>query len=392
LAQINRSILAASAACKNARWLLFLTVLFFAGSAPADDREKQLARVRERLQSLQADLNKTKTQRESVREEISDLERKIGVSLNQLRTTEKRLALEERRLNALREKQAAQRRHLDEQREGLARHARAQYAAGRQEHLKLLLMQQDPNTVSRTLVYYRYIYQERSERIASIQTALVKARELEENVQTKQQELLGLRESQQRAKTELETNRARRGTLLASLDRRMATQSRQIDHLREDETRLTRLLKEITTAYADIPMPRDLKGAFGTLKGKLALPAKGQLAARYGDPKTVGNLKWRGLFLNAAEGTAVRAVARGRVAYADWLRGFGLLLILEHGDGYMTLYGHNQSLHKQAGEWVDAGDAIARVGNTGDVSQPGLYFEIRHIGEPRDPLLWCRTR
>lgn len=371
---------------------LLIALLSCTAAAPGDDREAQLARVRERLQSLQSDLNTTKTQRESVREEINNLERKIGISLNQLRTTEKRLALEERRLKTLRERHAIERRHLDEQREGLARHARAQYAAGRQEHLKLLLMQQDPATVSRTLTYYRYIYQERTERITAIQTSLTKARALEEEVQTKQQELLGLRETQQRGKSELEANRARRGTLLASLDRRVAAQSRQIDHLREDEARLARLFKEIVTAYAEIPMPRDLKGAFGTFKGKLALPTKGHLAARFGDPKTVGNLKWRGLFLNATEGTPVRAVARGRVAYADWLRGFGLLLILEHGDGYMTLYGHNQSLHKQAGEWVETGDAIARVGNTGDVSQPGLYFEIRHNGEPRDPLLWCRTR
>jgi septal ring factor EnvC (AmiA/AmiB activator) len=391
LAQTSR-LRSTTVARRSARWLVALAACCAAGAAPADDREAQLARVRERLQTLQSDLNKTKTQRESVREEISDLERKIGISLNQLRTTEKGLGLEERRLNALREKQASQRRRLDEHREALARHARAQYALGRQEHVKLLLMQQDPATVSRTLAYYRYIYQERTERIAAIQTALAEVRELEGAVQAKQKELLAMREQQQRGKNELETHRTRRGTLLASLDRRVATQSRQLEHLREDEARLTRLLKEITTAYAEIPMPRDIKGAFGTLKGKLALPTKGQLSARYGDPKTVGNLKWRGVFVNAAEGAPVRAVARGRVAYADWLRGFGLLLILEHGDGYMTLYGHNQSLHKQAGEWVDAGDAIARVGNTGDVSQPGLYFEIRHNGEPRDPLLWCRTR
>ena len=198
--------------------------------------------------------------------------------------------------------------------------------------------------------------------------------------------------TQQQTKTELEGNRARRAQLLASLDRRVSTQSRELERLREDETRLTRLVQEIKTAYAELPLPSDVKGAFGTLKGKLALPAKGRLAARFGEPKSVGNLKWRGVLVDAADGSAVRAVARGRVAYADWLRGFGLLLILEHGDGYMTLYGHNQSLQKQAGEWLEAGEVIARVGNTGDAPQAGLYFEVRQNGEPRDPLLWCRVR
>jgi septal ring factor EnvC (AmiA/AmiB activator) len=114
--------------------------------------------------------------------------------------------------------------------------------------------------------------------------------------------------------------------------------------------------------------------------------------ARYGTQKNIGNLKWRGLFIAGREGQQVISVFHGRVVYADWLRGFGLLLILEHGDGYMTLYGHNQSLHKAVGDWVKAGEVIASLGNTGDAAQPGLYFEIRHNGEPRDPLIWCRAR
>ncbi len=358
----------------------------------ADERAAQLERVRARLQTLQSELNTTTGQRDAAREEVHGLERKIGALVNELREIEKRLKLDEQRLKTQRERAGAARQHLDAQREGLARQVRAQYVAGRQEQLKLLLNQQDPEVASRMLTYYRYVHRARLERIESVQTALTDSRTVEKRVQAKQQELLGLRETQQNRKTELEASRGRRGELLASLDRRVATQSREIETLREDEARLARLLQEIKSAYAEIPLPSDVKGAFSTLKGKLALPAKGRVLARYGDSKSVGNLKWRGLFLAAAEGSPVHAVSRGRVAYADWLRGFGLLLILEHGDGYMTLYGHNQGLYKQAGEWVDAGEAIARVGSTGDAPQPGLYFEVRHNGEPRDPLLWCRIR
>jgi septal ring factor EnvC (AmiA/AmiB activator) len=358
----------------------------------ADDRDAELARVRARLQTLQAELNVTRTRRDSVREQIDDLERGIAQSLTRLRVTEKQLRLEEQRLRTLRERAGAQRQQLEAQRESLARQVRAQYAAGRQEQIKLLLNQQDPGTAARVLTYYRYVHQARAERIGSIQTALAELAETEAQVRDKQEQLAALRETEQRTTSQLEADRRRRGVLLASLDRKVASQSQELERLREDEARLTRLLKEVASAYAEIPLPRTIKGAFGTLRGKLALPAQGRLSARFGDAKPVGNLKWRGLLLTAAEGAPVRAVARGRVAYADWLRGFGLLLILEHGDGYMTLYGHNQSLHKQAGEWAEAGETIARVGTTGDAPQAGLYFEIRHHGEPRDPLLWCRLR
>lgn len=379
----------------RATLVLPATLGFLLALAPigfADEREAQLAQVRARLQTLRNELDTTKGRRDTVREEVHGLERKIGALMNELRETEKRLKLDERQLKTLREQAGDARRRLDTQRDGLARQVRAQYIAGRQEPLKLLLTQRDPDVASRMLIYYDYIHRARMERIREIETALLDSRAVETRVQSKQQELLALRDTQQNRKSELQASRARRSELLASLDRRVATQSREIDTLREDEVRLARLLREIKTTYAEIPLPSDVGGAFGTLKGKLALPANGRLVAHYGDPKSVGNLKWRGLFLAAAEGTPVRAVFRGRVAYADWLRGFGLLLILEHGDGYMTLYGHNQSLHKQAGESVEVGETIGRVGATGDAPQAGLYFEVRHNGEPRDPLLWCRIR
>ena len=139
------------------------------------------------------------------------------------------------------------------------------------------------------------------------------------------------------------------------------------------------------------PFP-SLDGRFADYKGKLPLPVKGTISARYGAPRNTGELKWRGIFLSAPEGRNVVSVFRGRVAYADWLRGFGLLMVVEHGDGYMTLYGHNQSLYKEAGDWVEAGQTIASIGNTGGPSETGLYFEIRHDGEPRNPLDWCKIR
>jgi septal ring factor EnvC (AmiA/AmiB activator) len=154
---------------------------------------------------------------------------------------------------------------------------------------------------------------------------------------------------------------------------------------------MTRLVRELHTALTRAPTPEPPVGKASVDKGgRWRLPVQGRLIARFGSPKEIGDLRWRGIFLATPEGQEVKAVTRGRVAYADWLRGFGLLVVLDHGGGLMTLYGHNQSLYKGVGDRVEAGEAIAASGNTGGPAQPGLYFEIREYGEPRNPLDWCR--
>jgi septal ring factor EnvC (AmiA/AmiB activator) len=174
------------------------------------------------------------------------------------------------------------------------------------------------------------------------------------------------------------------------MNRRIETQSQEIGRLLSDQRRLEALIGGLRPLLREFP-GADPQARFVDFRGRLPLPIDGGISARFGDPKNVGGLKWRGVFLVSPEGRRVESVFRGRVAYADWLRGFGLLLILDHGDGYMTLYGHNQSLLKQVGDWVEAGEAIALVGNTGDATRSGLYFELRHNGEPNDPLKWCRV-
>lgn len=362
-------------------------------SAASSDRdEERLQKLRSRIGTLQEKLNETRGRRDSVREEVRDLEKRIGGLLHNIRRTDARLRTNERKLADLKARAARENGNLALQRKQLGRQIYTAYVTGNQDYPKMLLNQESPAGVARVLAYYRYFNRERTQRITDIETTLSQLDVLEKQIRKQSEDLETLRGTQHEQKTALETARTRRGKLLASLNREVHSRSGEIDKLRADEKRLEQLVEELNTVLPDTPLPSGAVARFSKLRGRLPLPTRGRILARYGAQKNVGNLKWRGLFISGREGQNVIAVHRGRVVFADWLRGFGLLLILDHGDGYMTLYGHNQSLHKAVGEWVEAGEVIASLGNTGDVPQPGLYFEIRQNGEPRDPLIWCKAR
>lgn len=367
--------------------LLLFCIALLPAVTRADAEEQRLEQLRARIQQLQTNLNELQGRRDAVREELRDLEHRIGGSLRAQRRLDGRLQAYVRQLTQLRAQAQDERRALTQQAAVLDRQMRAAYAMGQQEPLKLLLNQEEPVRVARVMTYYRLLHQARTERVQAIQTSLARMQTLEARLQTQTRELEDARAERARERQSFETARARRTELLASLNLQARSQSEEIERLRADEKRLERLVGELTSLPALAPAAPGAR--FASLKGRLPLPLAGRISARFGDDKGIGQLKWRGAFITAREGQEVRAVHRGRVAYADWLRGFGLLLILEHEDGYMTLYGHNQSLYREIGEWVDAGQVIAAAGSTGDAPQAGVYFEIRHNGEPDDPLRWC---
>ncbi|MDH3514827.1 MAG: peptidoglycan DD-metalloendopeptidase family protein [Gammaproteobacteria bacterium] len=378
---------------------LFLCVIFGVISSPVfaagsgDGDEERLKKLRTRIEALQERLNETRGRRDDVREEVRGLERRIGSLLHSLRKTDINLRDNEKKLKGLLARADRERGDLAVQRQQLSRQIYTAYLMGRQEYPKMLLNQQDPAQISRVVTYYQYLNQARTERIGHIQSSLTRLVTLEQEIHSQRRKLEEIRASQNEEKAAVENSRARRGKLLVSLNRDVRDQSRQIDRLRTDEKRLEQLMEELKTALPDPPLlPPGANTPFVKLRGRLPLPTHGRILARFGGSKNVGNFKWRGLLIGGQEGQKVISVHRGRVVFADWLRGFGLLLILDHGDGYMTLYGHNQSLHKGVGDWIEAGETIASLGNTGDMTQPGLYFEIRHNGEPRDPLIWCKAR
>jgi septal ring factor EnvC (AmiA/AmiB activator) len=389
-----RTILAARA--RLARLILVGATLASIDPAVAQDRdarERQLQAVRTRIETTTRELNETRGQRDQLREQVRQLERRIGSLSAALRRTDRQIRIDQQQLRALRRQRESAGRDMTEQARALEREIQLAYALGRQDYVKLLLNQEDPARVARTLTYYRYLTAARAERRAALEAKLARVRQLEDQIEERDRQFAARRASAAQETQTLETARAERAALLSQRNREVRERSRELDRLKADEQRLEGLVERITRYLPELPPP-DKDARFGSLRGRLPWPTRGRLSARYDELKGVANLRWRGVLIAAPEGTEIHAVASGRVAYADWLRGFGLLLILDHGDGYMTLYGHNQAMHKEVGDWVEAGEVIGAVGSSGDALETGLYFEIRQRGEPVDPLAWVggRTR
>ncbi len=361
-----------------------------AGTQPksAEVQARELQTLRARIRELQGRLNQTVGARDTERQHVRALDQKIAELVRDLHVIEGQLTEREQRLRLLERRRLTLHTAIAKQGKELEREVRAAYMLGRQPYLKLLLNQEHPERISRVLGYYRYLNGARLREIERARSALEELRAVEQEIDAQRQRLLELRDAQVRRTRAREEVRAQRRQALALLERKVHDQTAEITRLREDERQLQGLIEQLQHYLEDIPLTADAR--FRETKGRLPLPTTGRVRIRYGEPRAGGAMRSKGVFLGAAEGQDVISVARGRVAFADWLRGFGLLLILEHGDGYMTLYGHNQSLYAQVGDWVEAGQVIAAVGSTGDTPESGVYFEIRQQGQPRDPLQWCR--
>jgi septal ring factor EnvC (AmiA/AmiB activator) len=262
---------------------------------------------------------------------------------------------------------------------------------GRQGYVKILLSDQDPTAIGRTLTYYKYFNQARARRISTISNSIIELERLQTDISQETLKLEGLVSQQQQQQQERETEYQSRRQILIRLTSDIDNKEMRLKNLLQDEERLAQLLEKLHKALSDIPPDVGNLQAFGTLRGKLALPANGLISTRFGSSRNTGNLLWQGITISAEEGKEVKAIYHGRVAFADWLRNFGMLIIIDHGDGYMSLYAHNQALYRDVGEWVDQDDVIATIGNSGGQANPGLYFEIRHNGTPADPVQWIKT-
>ena len=268
---------------------------------------------------------------------------------------------------------------------------------------------QDVAAVERQLQYFGYISKMRAALIAKMKQTLTNLAELESSARLKKTELTSNAGEQKKARASLQSERGARQKVVARIAADISKSRREIGRLKRDEDRLAKLVDQLAKALSQqqrsegkspgrIRKPGEVieevadasfvGRAFQTLRGKLKLPARGELAGRFGAPREEGGVTWKGLFIKAGAGQPVRAVADGRVIFADWLRGFGNLLILDHGNGYMSLYGNNESLLKQLGDTVPSGETIASVGSTGGAAESGVYFELRHEGKPFDPMKW----
>lgn len=378
--------------------MLLLAILMSVGAvkaadADADAKQKQeeLEALRTEIQHLQQQLARDIGRRDELSGELRTTERELGRAANALREVNITLQFKQERLQALEAEQRARRAALAAERGALAAQVRAAYMAGREEKMKLLLNQQDPATLGRVLTYYDYLNRARTARIDHVNEQLSRLGELEREIDTEIVALDAARKKRKDILDTLERARDQRATLLARLETDIRDRNTELKQLEADERALSELVQSLLDVFADIPVQLADRAAFAELRGRLPWPSAGSVVAHYGEDRIDGRTRWNGMMIAGEPGTPVRSVSHGRVAYADWLPHYGLLMIVEHGDGYLSLYGHNQALYKEVGDWVEGGEIVAAIGDTGGQQRAALYFEIRHGKRIEDPRRWLRT-
>ena len=353
-------------------------------------KEQELEEVRERISELKRSIDQSATSRDRLTGELRTAEVEIS---------EKRIRLKE--LERERDYSINQKRKLDgqiEQREAelesesseLASQVRAAYMNGSQERIKLLLNQRDPATLGRLITYYRYLSDYRAGNIETVSAYLRELAELRGKVAAEEARLANLAKQRYAELTKLNTAQEKRRQLLVSLRGRMADEGREIEQLAAQEKDLSQLIAELSSILSDYPISSE--SPFSEHKGRLTWPVAGALVHDFGQPRVTDRLKWNGVVLAAPRRHEVRSVYHGRVVFSDWLAGLGLLVIVEHGEGYMTLYGYNETTLKKTGDWVAPGDVIATVGDSGGQARTALYFEIRRGTRPLNPRKWVTRR
>ncbi|HNH90150.1 MAG TPA: peptidoglycan DD-metalloendopeptidase family protein [Thiobacillaceae bacterium] len=387
--------------------LIFLLAAATAVAAPDNGKQEELKELRSRIQSLQEELEQATEDRSEVADALKKSERRISDVNRGLRDLEHRQRSLSRDLKQLNEDTRSTQGEIAEQQKRLAVLLKERYIQGSGDALKLMLNGQNPGEVARNLEYYGYIGRARADLIRQHRESLARLRSLQDKTRQQNDSLTQVKQERVAQKKTLEAEKGARQEVLYKLSEQIRHQRKEIDTLARDEKRLTRLIEKLArlaAASAAKPAASQKPGQkvdrvadaslagldFVRLKGKLALPVAGEILHKFGANRDGGGPAWKGLFIRARQGQEVRAIGSGKVAFADWLRGFGNLLVIDHGDGYLSLYSNNESLYKQPGEPVRAGDVVAAVGATGGQDEPGLYFELRHQGKPFDPLAWVR--
>ena len=379
-------------------WLLpmlgLLLALSLQPAVAASERqlkEAELRVLRERIVVLQREMNQVRSRHDQLQQELRQSEQQIGLITRNIRELDNSLRQVNERVKGLRSRQTQLQQALAGQREYLAGQVRAAYTMGRQETLKILLNQENPATVSRVMTYYEYLNKARTQRISQLSQTISELEQVRLELDEELARLGRLRTERERERQALEQNTQQRQQVITQLDAELQDKDKRLDYMQKDEKQLADLIRSLVEALDDIPKNLGSSAlAFASLRGQLQMPTRGSIIAGFGSSRGTGGLNWQGIKIAAKDGQEVRAVSHGRVAFADWLRGYGLLMIIEHGNGYMTLYGHNQSLFKEVGDWVSSNDLIATVGSSGSDSRSGLYFEIRKNGKPIDPIRWVR--
>jgi murein hydrolase activator len=415
------------------KYLILLCFLFFA-AAPARSAtqaagaKEELQQLRGRIEALQKKLADAETSRNEAADALRESEQAISEANRELAELDQSSRAVSQRAQALNADMRKTTETLAAHQKEFARllHMQhVQHGGGPPDALRLLLSGENPNDIARNLHYLSYVSQARGDAIRNIRESQARLKSLGDETAKKARELAAIGAAQLNQRARLESEKRKRAEVVTRLSREIGRQRQEIGAMRGNEARLTHLIEQLAKVIVRPPaaprekvaaprprnekmervernernesvpeptIPSSVAQAFSRLRGRLALPVRGELSGRFGSPRSDGGLTWKGVFVAAKPGEAVKAVAAGRVVYADWLRGFGNLLIVDHGEGYMSLYGYNETLLKRIGDEILGGDTVATVGNSGGNGDSGLYFELRHQGKPFDPLSWVGRR
>lgn len=349
--------------------------------------EEQLKALSANIAKLQKELSKTKGSRDKLQQSLQKSEEEIGSLTKKIDSIKEELSREKKQLAQHQSHRAELEESRISQQQQVNRIVRQAYLLGRQSQVKLMLNQEEPSKVTRLLRYHDYIIGAHKEKMDAYLATIREINQVENRIIATTDRLEASREELNKRFQELKQSQANRLATLGTLSRSITEKGDSLSKLTGDRERLERLLEEATRSLSNLKLPNDAK-PFRSVKGKLPYPAKGRVTNSFGSYRLDGKLRWDGIFIQGDAGSKVVSVHYGRVIFSDYLRGHGLLLILDHGDGYMSLYAHNQTLLKETGDWVSKNETIAMLGNTGGQAQAGLYFEIRYNGKPQNPSPW----
>ena len=366
-------------------------LLLFSATSMAENNNKtsqQLENVKSEIQSLNQDVNKNKSSKAKLYAQLRKQSRTISRLNKDLLSLKQKIANQDKELNGLQQQVKHQQSSHLQQLNGLNQQIRRAYIQGRPSFLKILLNQNDPATLSRSSTYFHYFNQARQQRLDQISDTLANLSTEQKRLYQAQKQLYQLYKQQQQKQQKLHQQTGQRQVTLKLLEAKIKDQDSRLSQLHKQEQSLQLLLQSLNKVHITKNKTTIKSSSFAQHAGSLPWPMKGKILARYGSSRNIGKLTWQGILIGAPTGKNIIAVAQGKVVFADWLRGFGLLLIIDHGNQYMTLYGNNETLLKQAGDTVSTGELIAQSGDKGVHQHAGLYFEIRHKGSPTNPLKW----
>ena len=358
----------------------------------------QLYKVESDIIDVKQDMQRLSDEKSGMEEMLSNIEKHYGETATSLKAELSIIEQQRQSLSRIQLEIKSYKREIEVINKELVGHFRAAYLMGQEQRLKLILNQQDPAIFARIMVYFNFINKERLKNLSNKEIAVKLLGQLDQQKKTETELLQKILEQKKSEQALLDQDRKQRHALLAKIKQDYSSNEHQLSQLQENEISLKNLMSSLPITDEELAVNvgqnkeraqinSEFKGDLSTLKGSLSWPIKGRLAQTFGSPRADSH--WDGVLIEANEGTEIKAVMEGKVVYAEWLKGYGMLLIIDHGHGLMTLYAFNQSLYKHTGEWVESGDVIATVGQSGGRNQAGLYFGIRQNGTPVDPLEWC---